>query len=199
MRFIWVEIHFLWSRLLLNTSGFYFLLSLEWKKLPADRRCLSFGVWTLKLKNPPSQWVSSGGHTLAPPLNSRANRWLPASSPRPRTAVSLPCYPDAVSLCGWTRSWHLLAFLSERSTHPTLPWFGPLVQFSDPCKTVCIRRLLDSIGGNEGFKSQLHKLSSRMALPAGGPSWFSLRISGGGFFLSLDRTCCSHTVLRMSD
>lgn len=41
--------------------------------------------------------------------------------PKPRDS----CLPLLLSLGGWTRSWYLVAFLSEGSTHPSSQWSVP--------------------------------------------------------------------------
>lgn len=155
-----------------------------------------------KAKNPSSQWVSGDGHSLTPPLNSRANKWLSASSHKPRNS----CLP-------------LLFLLSPRFVPLWLDQVLPLVGFplwglhtsnftliSSISSMFCILArpyAWEGVGqhwGKLGYKSRVRVLSAstRKVLPAGGPYWFSWR--RWWWFLplpvELDGTCCTHIGLR---
>lgn len=160
-----------------------------------------------KAKNPSSQWVSGDSHSLTPPLNSRANKWLSASSHKPRNS----CLP-------------LLSLLSPRFVPLWLDQVLPLVGFplwgfhtsnftlisSISSMFWILARLYawEGVGqhlGKLSYKSRVRVLSASADLPPAGstqwrccPYWFSWR--RWWWFLplpvELDGTCCSHIGLR---
>lgn len=124
---------------------------------------------------------------------SQFNSWawvaLSVTSQNPGTAVFLSCYPHALSLGGWTRSWCLVAFLLWGLHASIFTMISSIFWSSPDCM---LQKRLDSLGGN----CALIPRSTLICHDGAVLQEALLGLLGGWWFLplpdELDGTRCSH-------